>query len=53
VPVKILNYEGDVIPISISTALLKDENGNIIGGVETFRDLSAFEALKKEISRNL
>ncbi len=52
VPVKILNYEGDVIPISISTALLKDENGNIIGGVETFRDLSAFEALKKEISRN-
>lgn len=50
-PVQILNYEGEIIPISISTALLKDESGNIIGGVETFRDLSAFEALKKEISR--
>jgi len=49
--VRILNYEGNVIPISISTALLKDESGNVIGGVETFRDLSAFEALKKEISR--
>ena len=51
VPVKIMNHEGNIIPISISTALLKDEKGNIIGGVETFRDLSAFEALKKEISR--
>lgn len=51
-PVNILNYEGNIIPISISTALLKDESGNIIGGAETFRDLSAYEALKKEISRN-
>lgn len=52
VPVNILNCEGNIIPISVSTALLKDESGNIIGGVETFRDLSAYEALKKEISRN-
>jgi PAS domain S-box-containing protein len=50
-PVNILNKEGKVVPISISTAVLKDERGNIIGGVETFRDLSALEALKKEISR--
>jgi PAS domain S-box-containing protein len=50
-PVNILNHEGKVIPVSISTAVLKDEIGNIIGGVETFRDLSALEALKKEISR--
>lgn len=49
-PVNILNKEGKVVPISISTAVLKDERGNIIGGVETFRDLSALEALKKEIS---
>jgi transcriptional regulator with PAS, ATPase and Fis domain len=39
------------LPISISTAVLRDEEGRIIGGVETFRDLSALEALKKEISR--
>jgi PAS domain S-box-containing protein len=50
-PVNILNHDGKVIPVSISTAVLKDERGNIIGGVETFRDLSALEALKKEISR--
>jgi len=50
-PVNILNHEGKVIPVSISTAVLKDERGNIIGGVETFRDLSALEALKKEIAR--
>ena len=49
--VNILNHEGKVIPVSISTAVLKDERRNIIGGVETFRDLSALEALKKEISR--
>lgn len=49
--VNILNKEGKIIPISISTAALKDEKGNIIGGVETFRDLSALEALKKEITR--
>ncbi|HTG01339.1 MAG TPA: sigma 54-interacting transcriptional regulator [Nitrospirota bacterium] len=49
--VNILNREGRKIPVSISTAVLKDEKRNIIGGVETFRDLSALEALKKEISR--
>jgi len=50
--VNILNREGKKIPISISTAVLKNENGGVIGGVETFRDLSALEALKKEISRS-
>jgi PAS domain S-box-containing protein len=50
-PVNILNREGKVIPVSISTAVLKDEKGDVIGGVETFRDLSALETLRKEISR--
>jgi PAS domain S-box-containing protein len=50
-PVNILNREGKVIPVSISTAVLKDEVGNVIGGVETFRDLSPLEILRKEISR--
>jgi len=50
-PVNIINQAGNIIPISISTAVLKDEKGKIIGGVETFRDLSVLEALKKEISR--
>ncbi len=45
----IVTAKGDRIPISISTALLKDENGNVIGGVETFRDLSVVEELRKEL----
>jgi len=47
--VDIVRADGTRIPISISTAVLKDESGNIIGGVETFRDLSAIEELKKEL----
>ncbi len=46
----ILNSEGNRIPVSISTAILKDENGKVIGGVETFRDLSVVEALRKELA---
>ena len=45
----IVNSEGERIPISISTALLKDKNGQVIGGVETFRDLSVVEELRKEL----
>jgi len=47
----IVNLEGDRVPISISTALLKDGKGKVIGGVETFRDLSLVEELRKELSR--
>ncbi|MBW1914657.1 MAG: sigma 54-interacting transcriptional regulator [Deltaproteobacteria bacterium] len=49
-PVYIVNAESERIPISISTAILKDKKGNVIGGAETFRDLSLVEELKKEIS---
>ena len=45
----IVNAKGDRVPISISTAILKDENGRRIGGVETFRDLSLVEELRKEL----
>ncbi|MBD3234845.1 MAG: PAS domain-containing protein [candidate division Zixibacteria bacterium] len=45
----IVNSDGEKVPISISTALLKDKDGNIIGGVETFRDLSMVEQLRKEL----
>ncbi len=48
-PIFILNSKGDRIPISISTALLMDEKGEVVGGVETFRDLSVVEALRKEL----
>jgi len=47
----IVNSNGDRIPISISTAILKDKNGNVIGGAETFRDLSVVEQLRKELAK--
>jgi len=49
--VNILNRQNQEIPISISTSILKDAKGQVIGGVETFRDLSLIVQLRKEISR--
>jgi PAS domain S-box-containing protein len=49
-PIDILNSEGYTVPASVSTSVLKDSEGKIIGGVEIFRDLSAMETLRKEIS---
>ncbi len=48
----ILRSDGKVIPVSISTSVLRNEKGENIGGVETFRDLSSFLELKKEIACN-
>ncbi|MDR3640865.1 MAG: sigma 54-interacting transcriptional regulator [Humidesulfovibrio sp.] len=33
--------DGVQVPVSVSAAPLKDQDGNVIGGVESFRDLSA------------
>ncbi|MCF8111632.1 MAG: sigma 54-interacting transcriptional regulator [Desulfobacteraceae bacterium] len=46
----IIDAEGDRIPVSVSTALLRDESGGIVGGAETFRDLSEVEALRRELT---
>ena len=48
-PATILKKGGQKVPISISTAVLRNEKGQIIGGVETFRDLSVIEELRKEL----
>jgi PAS domain S-box-containing protein len=48
--VHIVNAGGIRLPISISTALLKNEQGGIIGAVETFRDISVEEKLRKAIA---
>jgi len=48
-PIYILRADGSKIPVSISTALLKDSSGKVIGGVETFRDLRVVEELKREL----
>ncbi len=38
------------IPISVSTALLHNEEGKILGGVETFRDNTVVEELRQELN---
>ena len=50
--VNILNRDNREIPISISTAVVRDKSGNVVGAVETFRDLSLIKELRKEISSN-
>ena len=49
VPVYITRADGTRLPVNISTNILKDPEGNFIGGVETFRDLSAINNLKREL----
>ena len=44
-----INPEGSRVPISVSSAVLRDADGQVVGGVETFRDLSVVEELRKEI----
>lgn len=45
----IIDADGNRIPISISTAVLRDARGRVIGGAETFRDLSEVELLRNEL----
>jgi PAS domain S-box-containing protein len=45
----IISANGERIPIRISAALLKDETGDVAGGVETFQDLRQVEQLQKEL----
>ena len=41
-----VDNDGERVPIGVSAAALIDEQGGIIGGVETFRDLSEIDALR-------
>ncbi len=46
----IINKSGRQISISLSADLLKDQNGNVVGAVEVFRDQSIVESLRETIS---
>lgn len=50
-PVNIIDSAGNQCPISISTSILRDDEGNVLGAVETFRDLSTIERLRKDLER--
>lgn len=46
----IVSAVGTRIPVSVSTAVLRDAKGRVIGGAETFRDLSEVETLRQELA---
>ena len=46
----ILNSNNERIPISLSTAILHDEHNRVLGGVETFRDNSVEDELRRELN---
>lgn len=41
---------GRRIPVSLNAAPLRDEQGRVVGGVESFRDLSADERMRDRVS---
>ena len=50
-PVNIIDSSGNECPISISTSVLRDDEDKVLGAVETFRDLSMIERLRKDLEK--
>lgn len=48
-PARILGNKTRPTPVSVSATALRGEDGTFVGAVETFRDLSALEQLRREI----
>jgi PAS domain S-box-containing protein len=48
--VKIINAAGDEVALNVNAAPLRDKTGNIVGGVQALRDMSAVERLRKELT---
>jgi len=47
--VTIITRDGRELPINITTTMLKNESGEIIGAIEFFRDISELEFLRKSL----
>jgi PAS domain S-box-containing protein len=50
--IEIVDADGNRRPVSVSTNLLHGPDGQVVGGVETFRDLRQEEALRKAIRKD-
>ncbi len=50
--VYIVRSDGRRVPISVSTSMLKNRAGRLMGGVETFRDLTLVDTLRKEVEKS-
>ena len=49
-PAVIINRTGKEISISVTTALIRNHRGDVVGAVEIFRDLSVIENLRKAVA---
>ncbi len=49
--VTIITRDNREVPIQITTTMLKDDEGNLIGAVEFFRDISEIEHLRKSLEQ--
>ena len=45
----IIRADGTKLPISISASPLKNSKGEVVGGVETFRDLTEINVMRKKV----
>ncbi len=50
-PIHIIRADGKRISISVNATLLMDRKGHMIGGVETFKDLTVVNKLRRELGR--
>jgi len=49
--VTIITRDGREVPISVTTTILRDENGTAVGAVEFFRDVSEVEHLRNKLEQ--
>lgn len=49
--VTIITRDGREVPIEVTTTMLKDDNGTVIGAVEFFRDMSEIERLRTSLEQ--
>jgi PAS domain S-box-containing protein len=50
VRVTVLDADMAPIPICVSTAVMRDDAGKLVGGVEIFQDISEIESLRRELA---
>ncbi len=50
--VYITDKAGDRVPVSVSAAVFRNKRGDVLGGVETFRDLRHIEDLRRRVENS-
>jgi PAS domain S-box-containing protein len=46
------NASGEPVPVSFSTSILEDSEGNLLGALEVLRDLSEVKRMQEEVQRS-